>query len=159
MDSEELYLASVISSMLGHGFSSPLIQELREKQSLCYGAEASSLEVAEGLVPVLVTSVKAANLERAKETMLEILREHEKHMTVERFNRIMENVKISIKMQDQTPTSGALRRILRAGEKRFSIRQNLDAITYEKVMDFYHKAYNPESTEFEVLTQKEISEL
>lgn len=156
INGDDLYLTRIISSMLSFGLASPLMKELREKRSLCYGASASTLDIEEGFVPALVTSVKESNLEEAKEVMMEILSNPDKYMTRKRFELVMENIRISIKAEDQTPTSGALRKILRSGQKKFSVKQNLDSITYEKVMDFYKKVYDPAHVKFEVYSQKEI---
>lgn len=153
------YHLPIIKSMLGYGLKSPLYKELRERNSLCYWVQVGPAKVADGSIMMVSTSVKEENIARISELTSAVLSEPFRHMTEERFNLMMNNMRLAKQVADQDFSKSSYREFLKSNDREVSFHKNIDSITYNSTLDFYNQYVNPQVVQWDHLDERSIKEM
>lgn len=129
---------SFINSMLSMGLSSPLYSVLREKQGLVYGVHAKNLRIGENGTIVIGTQTTNENKDKVIDSIKMILEKPEKYLTPKRFEIIKNAYKIKY-IKDKIDRYKNVN--LWISPKKWSVKEILPIIDYEKVMDVYDKSF------------------
>lgn len=154
-----VYHLQIIQATLGYGLKSPLYQELREKASLCYWVSASAYKMNDDHIMVVSTSTKDSNVDRIKGLTLDVLSNPEKHFTRERFDMMMANRRIAIRIAEQNLASSGFRKHLNSANEKVSFLKNIDRITYDSALDYFNRHLNPRNVAWEQVDDRDIRQM
>ena len=154
-----IYHLHIIQTVLGLGLKSPLYQELREKASLCYWVSAGGHKMNDDHVMVVSTSTKEANVKQIFDLTLSVLSDPERHINRERFDLIMQNRRIALKIAEQNLASNAYRKHLNSANERISFVKNIDKITFESTLDYFDRNLNPRNVAWDQFDERAIRDM
>ncbi len=139
IEEKDISVVKLINSLLGSGLNSPLYQEIREKRALCYHVGSYVHEI--GKLPLvlvgIMTSPEKATV--AHETLSEVLKNSDIHMTQNRLDTIRKSMIIS-KKKSLINRHANISDILDENIK--ALNDIIENITLEEVMEVYNKYFD-----------------
>lgn len=130
---------SFINSMLTTGLSSPLYTELREKRGLVYYIRCNQSRLNNQGITTITTQTSNSNVEKVYDVVKSVINNPKKYLTQDRFDTIKESYSIKMKKEKINRFANVSRWINPSG---WSVKEIIDTITLDKVMDVYEKYYN-----------------
>lgn len=137
-DGNEAYYSSIINQILSGGLNSPLYQEIREKRSLVYGLGISTSRIGNQGIIYFSASASDKNSDEIVEQFQAVLNGGEKTVTKERFDIVMNKIKISLEKEEINRFSNVSRYFTK---DEYNLEGKIDKITYDKLMDYYNTYY------------------
>jgi len=128
-----------INAMLSMGLSSPLYDEVREKKGLVYYIRCNQSRLNEQGITQITTQTNDSNVDRVYDSVRFVLKNPNKFLTQERFETIKDSYLIKLKKDKINRYSNVSRWINPTG---WSIKEIINTVTLEKVMDVYNKYYD-----------------
>lgn len=153
------YALSVLATIIGGGMSSRLFMELRERRGLCYYT-STGRELYQDVGNIVTQAGVTNNLDKVKESIDVILKEHRKIATGEINKDELENTKellkgrLLISMEDSSHLASyaGSRKLLQNSEEtpQESIKR-ISNITREEVVDLAKTLFNPSNLNFTII--------
>jgi predicted Zn-dependent peptidase len=152
------YALSVLATMLGGGMSSRLFTEVRERRGLCYYI-SSGRELYHDVGNFVTQAGVTNNIDKVKESISVILREHKKIVKGDVRNEDLVNAKNLIKgrmllsMEDSYNIASFLgtKKILQNSiEMPEETIKKIEAVTFENVIDLAQDIFTPEKLNFAI---------
>ncbi len=100
VDSGDMRLLRFLATMYSSGLTSPLMAILREEHNLCYSLSVNVMPVKETGFACFSLSTASANTPKVFELFHEITHSPQKHLTVKRFEDVMEMRQIQLEMHE-----------------------------------------------------------
>jgi predicted Zn-dependent peptidase len=120
------------------GLSSPLYNEVREKKGLVYYIRCGQIRMNNQGLTNISTQTSLDNLERVIDSVRFVMKNPQKFLTQERFDTIKNSYLIKLQKDKINRYQNVQRWINPTG---WSIKEIINTITLDKVMDIYEKYY------------------
>ena len=137
--SNDFNYITFINAMLSMGLSSPLYKEVREKKGLVYYIRCGQSRFNKQGVTQITTQTSSNNVERVVDSVRLVLKNPNKYLTRERFETIKNSYLIKLQKDKINRYNNVNRWIT---PKDWSIKEIINTVTLEKVMEVYNKYYD-----------------
>jgi len=129
-----------ICLMVGDGLRSPLYDELREKNGLCYYVQCFSRDInSNSSVVCIASSINKKNTKKFQKVIENVFSNKEKFLTIERFNIVKEQTLIKIKKDEIEVYKNEEYFIV---DEFHRIDKNfIENLTFEKVNEIFDKYF------------------
>ncbi len=139
ISSQDFSYITFINAMLSMGLSSPLYKEVREKKGLVYYIRCSQSRLNKQGITQITTQTSSNNFESVVDSVRLVLKNPTKHLTEERFQTIKNSYLIRLEKDKINRFNNVSRWI---NPKDWSIKEIINTITLDKVMEIYEKYYD-----------------
>jgi predicted Zn-dependent peptidase len=137
MDDEKVYAAEVLATLMGHGMSSRLFSEIREKRNLAYSVGSSLDSSKKYSYTIIHVGTSPENVELVKEIILKEFEDVSKNLTQKELNQIKEQLigNYRISMEDSQAQSLHLLYSELSGDAKdfYEYEENISQVNLEDV--------------------------
>jgi len=137
--SSDFNYITFINAMISMGLSSPLYKEVREKKGLVYYIRCGQSRLDKQGITQITTQTSSNNVERVVDSIRLVLKNPNKYLTKERFETIKNSYLIKLQKDKINRYNNVNRWIT---PKDWSIKEIINTVTLEKVMEVYNKYYD-----------------
>lgn len=129
---------SFLNNMLSLGLSSPFLSEIREKKGLIYGIQCKQHRLNKQGITTITTQTSSKNVDEVVESINYIFSNPNKFLTKKRFDIIRNSFNINYQKEKISRYANVNLWINPPG---WSIKEILNTMTYDKVMDIFDQHY------------------
>lgn len=130
--------SKIINEILGGGLKSPLYEEVREKKGLVYYIHCYLSRINKQGINTISTQTSNKNKDLVIDTVKKIIKNPDKHLTKERFNKVKESY-IVRKKKEKINRYLSVRKWIDPID--FSVSEHIEKMTYSDIRDIYDKYY------------------
>lgn len=153
LPSAGIYHLSIIACVLAYKYNSPFVQELRQKNALCYYVNSSLHFVRDGDVMLLRARTQEKNVQRVKDLTMDMLSNPETHLTRERFELMMQINRNHLK------SANDFDKYLVSDNDEVSLRNNINRITYESTLEYYSRYLHPANVAWDQIDDSSVRQM
>jgi predicted Zn-dependent peptidase len=139
---ENINILKLIARILGSGLESPLYQEVREKQALCYSISCDVDRFNDDFLMKIQTLTQKNQSDKVISIVKKVLNNPKKYITKERFDIIKNNL---LNQQIKEELNRYINVQDEINPKEFSIYKDLKKMTFDKVIKGYEQLIDTSS--------------
>lgn len=132
-------ITTFINVMLSRGLNSPLYQELREKNGLCYSTQLTNFKVLDKYIMMFIVNTTPTKSDKVDRVLYEVLSDRYKHITSERVEMIRKYLTINYKKK-MINRHTEISDIISDNAKIFN--DIVPTVTLEEILSVYDKYYS-----------------
>ena len=139
LDKEDIAHITIINQMLSGGLKSPLYNEVREKNSLCYGIGAYADSIGEVNMNFIIVMTQTDLRDKVEEVIDMVLSNRDKYMTKERLEMVRKELVIEYEKEMINRHDNISDILYTKYKKLYDIIEN---VTIEDIHRVYDKYYS-----------------